>query len=224
MASWGTRPFRTAYRKRYTARMLLDARRLVAEARARSGLTKQGFAAAAGTSRAALDQIEKGQRVPRVDTLTRAIEASGHRLEVTLHPATTGADEPAATLAGALAEVGIADPEFTWRWLVSDFLANVIVPASRAARLAALADEPEPTGRGGWDAFAAALAEHVAFHAQIPVPRWVDHPSRSGPEAFWWPVHGSLASMRAAALAHSPAAFKRRRVLVDGREIPRILP
>lgn len=211
------------YRKRYAFGVDLDARRLMTQARESSGLTKQAFADAAGTSRAALDQIEKGQRIPRVDTLARAVEASGHRLEVSLVPGTES-ETPQSSLADALAEIGITDPSFTWRWLISDFVANVIVPAVNGARRAALADEPEPTGHRGWDALIAALAEHIAFHAHMAAPAWSEQRSRCGPEAFWWPVHGALPSMRSAALAHSPAAFKRRRVLVDGRDIPRILP
>ena len=69
--------------------------------------------------------------------------------------------------------------------------------------------------------FVHALAEHLAFHAEVPVPAWVEADATEVSE-FWWPVHGELASQRAAAMAWSPASFQRRRILIDGRELPTV--
>ncbi len=106
--------------------------------------------------------------------------------------------------------------------LVSDFVPNEFGKAGAAQRVALLHEAPAPTGHAGWDSFAAALAEHLAFHSDHAPPEWVFDEERFGLRAFWWPVHGELPSMRASALAHSPASFKRRLILIDGRELPKI--
>ena len=199
---------------------MIDVAALLTQARRHSGLSKSDFARAAGTSRAALDQIEKGQRVPRTDTLLRAIQAAGLRATVTLTPA-DGPVDAVGTLAQWSASVSPADPPWSWRWLIGDFVANEFVPARRAARVHALAEEPPPLSDHRWDVLLAGLAEHLSFHADIAAPAWT---RRAGAvEPLWWPVH-TLPSQRPAAMALSPAAFKRRGILVDGREIPRVIP
>lgn len=49
-------------------------------AREQAGLSVAELARKAGTSRAAISQIEKGEREPSVATLTRLLGACGHRL------------------------------------------------------------------------------------------------------------------------------------------------
>ena len=49
---------------------------------------------------------------------------------------------------------------------------------SRREQAAALADPPALTGERRWDAFLAAIAEHVARLHDHPVPAWVDEPER----------------------------------------------
>lgn len=55
---------------------------VVRRARERAGLSQRELAALAGTSAAALCEVEGGRRHPRVDTLERIVGAAGGRLEV----------------------------------------------------------------------------------------------------------------------------------------------
>jgi transcriptional regulator with XRE-family HTH domain len=55
---------------------------LIAQLRARTGLTQRGLAERSGTSAAAICQYESGQRTPRVDTLRRIVEAAGASLDL----------------------------------------------------------------------------------------------------------------------------------------------
>jgi len=66
-----------------------------------------------------------------------------------------------------------------------------------------------------------ALAEHLAFHARLDRPAWIDATRLT---TAWWPVHGELPSTRASARSHSPASFAQRLIFIDGRDVPRIRP
>jgi len=54
--------------------------RLVNQARERAGLSQRELAARAGTSAAAICEVEGGRRDPRVETLERIVGATGGRL------------------------------------------------------------------------------------------------------------------------------------------------
>ena len=58
----------------------MDVATLVTLARRRAGLSQRQLAARARTSAAAVCQYERGERVPRVDTLQRLIAATGSSL------------------------------------------------------------------------------------------------------------------------------------------------
>jgi len=53
---------------------------LIRSARREAGLTQRQLAALAGTSAAAICFYEQAERVPRVDTAARILEAAGRRL------------------------------------------------------------------------------------------------------------------------------------------------
>lgn len=61
---------------------MIDTARILREARRRAGLTQRELAARAGTTQPAIARIERGQAVPRVDTLDALLEACGSRLAV----------------------------------------------------------------------------------------------------------------------------------------------
>lgn len=188
-------------------------------------MKKSAMASAAGTSRSALDEYESGRRIPRFDTLTRAVNAAGYQLAISLDPIIEiGEGNEASSLAAFVANLTFDSPRWAWRALISDFVSNEFVPATAQNRSRMLAAAPALLCNPGWDAFMAALAEHLAFHGQIASPDWTLGHERFQLQSFWWPAHGDLPSTRAAALAHSPASFKRRRILVDGRELPRMRP
>ena len=58
----------------------MDVATLIRLARRRAGLTQRELAVKARTSAAAVCQYERGERVPRVDTLRRLIAATGTTL------------------------------------------------------------------------------------------------------------------------------------------------
>ncbi len=59
---------------------------MIARCRGDAGLTQRQLADLAGTSAAAICLYESGQRVPRVDTLTRIIAATGATLVLRSSP------------------------------------------------------------------------------------------------------------------------------------------
>lgn len=196
---------------------------MVRRARVSSQLSKVAFAEAAGTTRAAVDEYEKGLRMPRVDSLVTLLEPAGLYLMVEDRGA-KAATEAGRTLASFVSAIDPGEPEWAWRTLISDFCANEFAPALGPERTALVAQEPARTSSPQWDSFVGALAEHLSFHAQIDQPSWVFGARRGAVDQWWWPVHGTLPSMRSASLALSPAAFRRRRIAVDGRELPVIAP
>lgn len=193
---------------------------IIKQARLRSRLSRAELSRRTNTTRAALLEYEKGIRTPRFDTMLRVLDATGTELTITLPPGPGLRDQAAAGASlAAVAALLDDDDASNWRLLVSDFVANEFVPATRAERLAMLAEAPTMGARPQWHLFVVALAEHLAFHAELPAPTWTSDREQLLP-AFWWPVHGELASQRASAMAWSPASFRRRRILIDGRELP----
>ncbi len=61
--------------------------RLIEVARRRAGLSQRDLAERSGTSAAAICLYERGERIPRVDTLRRVIAATGATLELAIREA-----------------------------------------------------------------------------------------------------------------------------------------
>jgi len=76
-------------------------------ARERSGLTQRALADRAGTSQSVVARIEGGQSSPRVSTLNRLVEATGHRAEIRLVPTSEGYRARAAAYFGVHAPEGV---------------------------------------------------------------------------------------------------------------------
>ena len=88
----------------------------------------------------------------------------------------------------------------------------------REARAALIAERPVPCGDARYDALLGALAEHVAFHDGLPVPSWAQQPDRFL-KRWWFPV--DLPSVKADAIVHSPAAFRRRGIFIGEHALDR---
>lgn len=86
--------------------------------------------------------------------------------------------------------------------------------ARNEERVALVRARPATTGDLRYDAFIAALVEHVCVRSGIAVPVWVEEPDRF--LKTWWFVSG-LRGLHASALAESPISFARRGVFIcDG--------
>ena len=66
--------------------VLMDAARVLRQARRRAGLTQRQLAARAGVAQSVVGRIETGAVIPRVDTLDRLLAAAGHGLEPVPRP------------------------------------------------------------------------------------------------------------------------------------------
>ncbi len=120
-----------------------------------------------------------------------------------------------AEQSGSLGEFGLN---------LRDWLHELRRASSRTHAMAAVNDEP-PQLRGKFpegyvaDAWLAAYAEHVARKTDRPAPAWAFAPERIAPE----PVFDDGAdspTLRALALAHAPAAFKRRNIFTPSVDLP----
>lgn len=78
-------------------------------------------------------------------------------------------------------------------------------------------DEPPRTGSAQLDAAFAALAEYLADRDGWPTPAWASDPSRR--TEAWYPAVPAI--FRADADQESPAAFRRRGILITARSLAR---
>ncbi len=72
-------------------------------------------------------------------------------------------------------------------------------------------DDPGLTGDAVVDALVAAAAESIALHRGEPSPTWTSGPGRFL-DRFWYPGRDSLFAW---ALAHAPAPFSIRGILIE---------
>ncbi len=72
--------------------------------------------------------------------------------------------------------------------------------------------EPPATGDGRFDAFLAAIVEHLCAREFETPPAWVGEPNRFLDR--WWFMSG-IRSLEANAIVHSPISFKRHGVFIS---------
>jgi hypothetical protein len=154
--------------------------------------------------------MESGEVDVGLSSVRRYLDVIRARLDVELEPMAESGFRP-MTLAsvGRAARRHVADDETMLRLclqFIDDFR-----EADSASWVTLLEDAPPPTGDARWDAFLGALAEHLAYHGDLPIPRWVAHKRRSLKR--WWFL-SDLPSVMASALAESPAAFRSRGIFV----------
>jgi transcriptional regulator with XRE-family HTH domain len=70
----------------------MDIGTIIADARARAGLTQQALARRAGTSQSAVARIERGQGSPSIETARRLVAAAGFELRIELAAPTVQSD------------------------------------------------------------------------------------------------------------------------------------
>ncbi len=143
---------------------------LLAEIRARSGLTQTELAQRAQTSRTRLSAYEHGRTAPELDTLERIATAAGVELAVA----------PRGTRRVQRQIVAIADAVQAERSshavrLVAELVAWV---RDGVVELDTLTHEPATLADIRWDALIAGVAELLFAEAQRPIPGWACAPGR----------------------------------------------
>jgi hypothetical protein len=83
----------------------------------------------------------------------------------------------------------------------------------------AIQRRPSPTGDARFDAYLAALAEHVAAIHGLERPDWSHEPGRFL-DHFWFV--SEVKGFRALALVESPAAFRRRGIFISAGSLSRV--
>lgn len=193
-----------------TIRYVSDlAARLLTTARSCAGLTQSELAHLAGTSQSAVAAYEGGRREPSLAVLERLVRASGHVLT-----AAAERDSSVFSLVDVAQQIrGTKDDQRHLR-LVFEFLRSAAEDGK--ALLLLVAAEPALTGDVRLDALLAAVAEDLCVVEGILPPSWTARPERFL-DGFWWV--SDLPSARARALVHTPAAYRRRGVMIDRHDL-----
>lgn len=191
---------------------------LLRDARRTGGLTQAELAEKAGTSQPTLAAYETGRLEPRLETLTRLIEASGSELVLTVKPRTRrGAAQLADVALDVRTELESNGADAAWHRVldfVDDFRGSSI-----AGRRVLVADPPALTGDSRVDAACAGLAEFLCTESGIPIPTWTSQPERFAEP--WWFVTGRP-GFEAMALRDSPIAFARHGVFLNEGALDRV--
>jgi transcriptional regulator with XRE-family HTH domain len=204
------------YQNRYTQNV--DIAVLLREARREAGLSQAATAERAGTSQPTLAAYESGRLTPRLETLSRILEATGHELSWEIRPKVRRGAVPMAAVSRDLRRILRHEGERgAWRRLL-DFLDDFRA-SPRAGQAWLVAEEPRPCGDARFDAAMAAMAELLCDEAGLPWPDWTSGPGRFAEP--WWFVSG-LAGFEAMALRDSPIEFKHHGVFVNERAFERV--
>lgn len=181
---------------------------LVAEIRARSGLTQARLAQRAGTSRTRLSAYEHQRTAPELDTLERLAAAAG--VELALAP--RGSRRMAAQV-DAIRSAVAGDRRSDAVRLIAESMAWV---ADGIVDLEAWQQEPASVGDRRWDAFLAGVAEMLFVRGGRPVPGWASSPARVLDHP--WFV-SSLRSLWPEIVVTTPAPLAARGVLVSASSL-----
>lgn len=119
------------------------------------------------------------------------------------------------SLAGVARRVGAGED---FRTAVREVLDEVALLPRPDLVQRALDEEPAPTGDARHDAFLGALGEHLAACHGVERPAWTCQPGRFL-DRMWFVSEGR--GFRALAIAESPAAFRRRGILVAAASLQR---
>ena len=184
---------------------------VIRKARTESGLTQSELARFSGTSQPTLATYEAGRALPRLDTLERLLECSGHELVLTIIPNVRRGAVPMTEVARELTEIRSEEGmKGAWRRLldfVDDFRASSV-----AGKRWLVDGNPAPIGDGRLDAAVAGVVDLLCNEAGMVPPAWTAGPTRLA-EPFWFV--SELPGFEAMALRDTPVALGRHGVFVN---------
>ena len=182
--------------------------KLVAQARAHSGLTRSAFAERVGTSRTRLSAYEHGHTDPELGTLERIAAAAD--LEVGLLP------RGAARVRKQFDQIRRAADSGDRAWalrLIAELTAWV---RSGEVHASVLATDPGLLGDRRWDALIGGVAEMLCHELDQPVPGWASAPARFADRVWFF---SSLRSLWPHILITTPAAIASRGVFLSAESL-----
>lgn len=102
---------------------------------------------------------------------------------------------------------------------VREFLDEFGLRPTPELRLEAIAQRPAETGERRYDAFLAALAEHLAVVHGLRRPDWTVEQCRFLDRFWFW---SDVPGFRALQIAESPASFRRRGIFISEGALRRV--
>jgi transcriptional regulator with XRE-family HTH domain len=196
----------------------MEVGRLVKEARTRAGLSQVELARRAGTSQPTVAGYETGRLLPRLDTLARLLEVSGHDLVIRAVPMVRRGAVPIALVSKEVRVILHDEGDVgAWRRIL-DFVDDMR-GSSPAGMWSLVHDAPPSCGDSRFDAAMAAIVEQLCTEAHVAIPEWTDEAERFVEP--WWFVSG-LPGFEAMALRDSPIAFARHGVFVNEGALDRV--
>lgn len=184
---------------------------LLRTARLQAGMSQSAVAQLARTSQSAIATYEAGNREPSLPVLQRLLAATGHQLSLSVLPDSTV--YRIADLALDIAQSSAHDDKKKLRY-VFEFMRGAQEDSAPVNVL--ISAEPKLTGDVRFDALLAGIAEDLCVLGGEVPPQWVNSEARTLKNAWWV---SSLAAGRAQALLHSPAALRRRGVMIDRHDL-----
>lgn len=151
------------------------AAQLLRTARRGSGLTQRALAGRARVCGSAIADVERSAHDPGTGSLEHLLEATGHRLcalPTSSYPVAVWADSIYRELGSERSSHKVA-----FRALIG--LSDELAAATKPLRVALCVAVPPPCGDERYDAAIAGLVEHYLTKDRLPVPEWVDQPSRT---------------------------------------------
>lgn len=137
-----------------------------------SGISQGNLALDTGTSQPDVSLIERGKRIPTVETFERLLRRTGHQL-VAVPGTAPGSVETGARISRTLQESHSRDA-------LRHFLnySDGLAGAHGINRVLLAAAEPAPTGSKPWDAALAGLSEFWLNKENLPKPDWITDSDR----------------------------------------------
>lgn len=180
---------------------------LIRGARRESNLTQQALAERSGATQPSIADIERSAHDTRVENLVRLLAAAGHRIIILPTLARTVAEWGDYIREELCSELPREDAAFRSIVGLSDDLAS----APKTIRTALCITSPINTGDLRFDAAIAAVVDHHLSSDNLPVPEWVQLPSKFLGDP--WKVS------RFTDDGDVPAAFRRHGVLLAASEL-----